>query len=1032
MESDYGWSAIEDDVEEEYSRHDVTDTVDSNYETLSTSENYDQPHFEIKSEKVRASSLIRSQKALESKKSGVKRKRRRLTGAEEFFQLILSWSIQKLQLNNRKDIGLAALAEMPSYFSNGLLYYDTMRQVAVEEARACLTQGLITTLGKMDLKLSKVDSSMEDGQLVLIIFRILKGSLELTRPGSVFKLHSSIGNSFKSGIAENQGASNNAKPLNASKRSSSVSNDKATQHSAETTLAVVAQGSQAMKLVANSGGFSTALPLWVHSSSAIGKHLISTADESVGTTWTAVSIGSVLSYQRMASVCSDAPSPPFINKLLGHRPISHIKFDSDSDSDSEGESEVDGKSDLISKRQSPIVGDGSYDDDIEEVSFDSCDDTESVSSEDSDEPVGFLAHLSAKSSNKMKTLNQSQLAALHACLGAVGSGADSSAAQTLRVQTGNLHLILGPPGCGKTHFLVAMLHALIARSSFSSRHGDDIDSDDGDWSVKARIMVCAPSNKAVCVVLEQFLQSGVVGGTMSKGKRKEKDKEVGWVRCALIGVMDKLEGCSTDLPTRQCEQMYPRPLLPAALTDLTQRFLHPFCAADVFVSTYAKGISDVLSAVMHCLMEIASPQMLVLSDRAKLATAQSHSSVVELRGSILHLSAVLSALHSELLSLMRLVELDADYFYKKRLKLHWLRASETFKDLIGTLMQMLVDIGANGPLETRSNGPRGNSSSINDNSDSDIDSDSGVDEGDVDCDQAPSGQSVPCASTASNRQDVSHAKEDLHPGVESAKKGGEKKGAEEVSEKDDSLEVSGDNWQQGGKYTKEWDIVETDPIINLIRNLRIMGKELSSPSAGEEVAAAVLQSAAIVFCTLTSAGSGLVKKNVYGVDVLVVDEAAQALEVELLIPLSAAPKNLILVGDPKQLPACVLSMENQRTRRGESAMQRLMERCAYPSLLLDTQYRMHPAISMLPNRLFYEGRLFDSNHLIKRPNIFSAASRGWSHRAALPGAASPATTSALPRWLQHYTFIDVPGTEVGGGQGGTSLSNSAEASAVVK
>jgi len=94
------------------------------------------------------------------------------------------------------------------------------------------------------------------------------------------------------------------------------------------------------------------------------------------------------------------------------------------------------------------------------------------------------------------------------------------------------------------------------------------------------------------------------------------------------------------------------------------------------------------------------------------------------------------------------------------------------------------------------------------------------------------------------------------------------------------------------------------------------------------------------------------------VDVLIVDEAAQAMEAELAIPLAlgchVAPasgggrggggaangvRNLVLVGDPKQLPATIMSTRNQRSGRGQSAMQRLMERCGHPSTLLDTQVR---------------------------------------------------------------------------------------------
>jgi superfamily I DNA and/or RNA helicase len=43
-------------------------------------------------------------------------------------------------------------------------------------------------------------------------------------------------------------------------------------------------------------------------------------------------------------------------------------------------------------------------------------------------------------------------------------------------------------------------------------------------------------------------------------------------------------------------------------------------------------------------------------------------------------------------------------------------------------------------------------------------------------------------------------------------------------------------------------------------------------------------------------GNAIIKKNLENIDVLIVDEAAQSLEVELLIPLYTCPRNMILIG----------------------------------------------------------------------------------------------------------------------------------------
>lgn len=119
-----------------------------------------------------------------------------------------------------------------------------------------------------------------------------------------------------------------------------------------------------------------------------------------------------------------------------------------------------------------------------------------------------------------------------------------------------------------------------------------------------------------------------------------------------------------------------------------------------------------------------------------------------------------------------------------------------------------------------------------------------------------------------------------------------------------------------------------------------------------------------------------------------VDEAAQATEPSVLIPMQVPPlpalffgisllqcpvstsnhlfsslplsqfgiQSCVLVGDPQQLPATVFSQAGCGFER--SLFERL-ETGAHPVHLLDTQYRMHPAISAFPRKHFYGSLLLD-------------------------------------------------------------------------
>ena len=85
------------------------------------------------------------------------------------------------------------------------------------------------------------------------------------------------------------------------------------------------------------------------------------------------------------------------------------------------------------------------------------------------------------------------------------------------------------------------------------------------------------------------------------------------------------------------------------------------------------------------------------------------------------------------------------------------------------------------------------------------------------------------------------------------------------------------------------------------------------------------------------------------------DEAAQCPEPAALIPITKA-LSAVLVGDAKQLPPTVTSVDAQRAGLGVSLFER-MERLGVAVDLLDRQYRMHPSLAEFPSATFYGGRV---------------------------------------------------------------------------
>lgn len=122
---------------------------------------------------------------------------------------------------------------------------------------------------------------------------------------------------------------------------------------------------------------------------------------------------------------------------------------------------------------------------------------------------------------------------------------------------------------------------------------------------------------------------------------------------------------------------------------------------------------------------------------------------------------------------------------------------------------------------------------------------------------------------------------------------------------------------------------------------------------------ALLEEADIVGSTLSYSGSAVFARLNRKFDVVVIDEAAQAVEPSTLIPFMNGAKRVYLVGDPNQLPATVLSARASEYSYSKSLFKRLML-AGYPIHMMNVQYRMHPDISAFPSKEFYGGRLIDA------------------------------------------------------------------------
>ncbi|KAF2655477.1 tRNA-splicing endonuclease-like protein [Lophiostoma macrostomum CBS 122681] len=165
----------------------------------------------------------------------------------------------------------------------------------------------------------------------------------------------------------------------------------------------------------------------------------------------------------------------------------------------------------------------------------------------------------------------------------------------------------------------------------------------------------------------------------------------------------------------------------------------------------------------------------------------------------------------------------------------------------------------------------------------------------------------------------------------------------------------------------------------------------------------ILREADVICATLSGSGHDMFQHLSVEFETVIVDEAAQCVEMSALIPLKYGCQKCILVGDPKQLPPTVFSKEAARFQYEQSLFVRMQANHPDDVHLLDTQYRMHPDISLFPSQTFYDGRLLDG------PDMAALRKQPW-HASSL---------------LSPFKFFDVQGQHSAAPKG-HSLINIAE------
>lgn len=146
-----------------------------------------------------------------------------------------------------------------------------------------------------------------------------------------------------------------------------------------------------------------------------------------------------------------------------------------------------------------------------------------------------------------------------------------------------------------------------------------------------------------------------------------------------------------------------------------------------------------------------------------------------------------------------------------------------------------------------------------------------------------------------------------------------------------------------------------------IHALRREMKELRKELVDRESKAIkeVLSNANVILSTTTSASKDGPLKHlpIEHFDLLVIDEAAQAMEISCWIPLQSVSR-CILAGDHKQLPPTIISKKAAKKGLEVTLLERVVKGVGENVVcMLTTQYRMHEKIMRWPSKKLYHDRL---------------------------------------------------------------------------
>lgn len=173
---------------------------------------------------------------------------------------------------------------------------------------------------------------------------------------------------------------------------------------------------------------------------------------------------------------------------------------------------------------------------------------------------------------------------------------------------------------------------------------------------------------------------------------------------------------------------------------------------------------------------------------------------------------------------------------------------------------------------------------------------------------------------------------------------------------------------KAGKYKRQFGREEKHQRDLLYKEAKSLKRE--SRHLEHYISENLVDQAQVIACTLTGSGHSLIQGRLF--KTVFIDESSQAMEAAAWIPIAKAQR-VIMSGDHYQLPPTIKSREAAKAGLEHTLFARGLEAQQESVVMLQTQYRMAPAIMGFSSEQFYQGKLAADASVLARKSRFAQA-----------------------------------------------------------